>query len=134
MTKEDAELLLKHKDEKVKELAKAYLHVLESPYYDTYITISDQLKNWNEQLRLGEIVEKEIAGVKCKVQDGKIDLFADKDTKDFDRAFKYFSDSLLLCETLEKMKAKLTPDEVQKIADKNIGSSYEKAMEKAKKG
>ena len=127
MKKEEVELLLKHKDDSVKTLAKEYMHIMTSPYYDTYITMFNQLRNWNEQLKIGDEETIMVGSVEAKTQKGKIDLFADKDTKDFDRAFKYFSDVVSLCDALEKMKSKLTPEESQRMTEETTGASYEGA-------
>jgi len=48
---------------------------------DTYLTIDGQHKSFNEQLKIGVLRTKE--GEKIV---GYIDLFADKDAKEFDRA------------------------------------------------
>lgn len=90
--------------------------ILKSPYYDTYITLSEQVSDWNAQLKIGEECSKtDEEGVTKKYVKGKIDLFADKDSKEFERAFKYFSDVLPLLNALDEMRKKLTPEEIKKI-------------------
>ena len=65
-----------------------------SPYANTYKAIFKQIEDWNTQL--GE---------------KNIDLFADKDSKEFDRAFKYFMEASDVLDRLDKMRGKMTVDE-----------------------
>jgi len=113
--------LLAHKDDDVKALAQEYQTIVASPTYDTYITVLGQTRDWNSQLKIG------LDGK------GKIDLFADKDEKAFERAFKYFHEILSLNDTLDKLRAKLSPED-KKRADKETaeqsGSTYEIALKK----
>lgn len=117
---------------KLKELAKKntdvaalldfYQIVTESPYYDTYITLYSQIQDWNDQLTIKP--EREIIvdndGIKetGKITPGKIDLFADKDSKEFERVFKYFSDIVGILDAMDAIRGKLTPEQ-QKDAAKD---------------
>lgn len=87
-----------------------------SPYYDTYITLYNQIKDWNEQLIIKEVTIVGENNEEKKVMLGRVDLFGSKDEKDFDRVWKYLSDSVTILEQLDKIRAKLTPEE-KKISD-----------------
>ncbi len=89
--------------------ALAYVEYLEnklsifekSPYVNTYTAIRLQVEDWNIQLR-----EK------------KIDLFADKEAKEFERAFKYFMEASDVLDRLDKMRGKMTADEIKDLNKK----------------
>lgn len=90
--------------------------VFKSPYFDTYITLLYQVADWNSQLKIGGTETKTSEdGVQYRIQKGKIDLFADKDNKEFERCFKYFSDILPILNALDEMRKKLTPDELKAV-------------------
>lgn len=96
----------------VKKLLDDYNEFYKSPYFDTYITLYTQVSDWNAQLKIGE--EKTTIGengIQVKTQSGKIDLFADKDSKEFERVFKYFSEVLTILDALDKIREKLSPKE-----------------------
>lgn len=90
--------------------ALAYVEYLEgelnkfkaSPYLTTYITILTQISNFNEQL-----TEK------------KIDLFADKEAKEFDRGWKYMLESVDMIKKLDELRKLMSPEE-QKELQKQI--------------
>lgn len=113
--------------------------VTSSPYYETYITIKSQIDSFNEQLTI-----KEPTKVKCMIGDieeeieitpGKIDLFASKDSKEFDRAWKYLLESVDLNKKLDEIRKMLTPEETRKadklMENKNIGLAERIAMKGA---
>lgn len=75
--------------------------LLKSPYANTYLAIYKQIEDWNKQLN-----EK------------NIDLFADKDSKEFDRSFKYFMEASDVLERLDKMRAKMSPQDLEEINKK----------------
>jgi len=110
---------LAQKNEAVAELLEFYRTAIESPYYDTYITLYSQIQDWNDQLTIKP--EREIIvdndGIKetGKVTPGKIDLFADKDSKEFERVFKYFSDIVSILNALDAIRLKLTPQQQEDI-------------------
>jgi len=105
--------------------------IAESPYYDTYMTLKSQVSDWNEQLKISTEVKTSVGenGITVNTQKGKIDLFADKDSKEFDRAFKYFSDILPILNALDEMRKKLTPEELKKTEGT---SEWDSAMEEVK--
>jgi hypothetical protein len=92
---------------------------LKSPYAPTYMAILKQIEDWNAQL-----------------QKNKIDLFADKDAKEFDRSWKYFMEAVEVLERLDKMRKLMTPEETKEadklLKDKNIGLAEQMALKVAK--
>lgn len=86
-----------------------------SPYANTYIAICKQIEVWNVQLK-GQ----------------NIDLFADKDAKEFDRSWKYFMEALDVLKRLDEMRKLMTPEEVKKaekeLKDQNIGLAEKMAI------
>lgn len=86
----------------VSELLHEYKAIMQSPSLKLYVTLQAQIEDWTDQLTIAD-------------GKGKIDLFADKDTKEFDRAFKFFTEALTLSETLEKLRSKLSPKELEDI-------------------
>lgn len=110
----------------VKALLQEWKFFMESPYAETYTTIRDQITDWNEQLKIKEdevrqrVIGNDITGNLITVAwiPGRVDLFADKDTKDFERVFKYFDGAKSLVETLDAIRSKMTPEE-QRDAQKD---------------
>ncbi len=92
-----------------------------SPYLKTYITILNQIDSFNEQLTI-QTVEKTIEGQKVEVEYGKIDLFADKDSKEFDRGWKYLNECVDLNKKLDELRKLMSPEE-QKEARKLLPNS-----------
>ncbi len=96
-----------------------------SPYYNTYITISNQIDSFNKQLTIDET--KTVTRIIGETEDGKsitadytsgmIDLFADKDSKEFDRAWKYLLESVDLNKKLDELRKMLTPEETKKAGE-----------------
>lgn len=110
-----------------------------SPYFNTYITIKSQIDSFNEQLTIKEPIK-----VKCMVGEtmeeveitpGKIDLFANKDSKEFDRAWKYLLESVDLNKKLDEVRKMLTPEETKKaeklLKDQNVGLAERIALKNA---
>lgn len=93
----------------------------ESPYFDSYITIYNQLKSFNEQLRIGEeqttIGEN---GIQITTKKGFIDLFAEKEDKSFDRTKWYFEQILELNKTLDSLRKLMTPEQQRDVAQKKL--------------
>jgi len=94
----------------------------QSPYKATYITLKSQIDSFNEQLTIGSEETKtiEIDGQPHELVTvkGKIDLFASKDAKEFDRAYKYLDDCLGFAKNLAELKKLLTPEERKDIEAK----------------
>jgi hypothetical protein len=92
-----------------------------SPYVKTYLSILVQVDNFNNQLT-----------------SQKIDLFADKDQKEFDRSWKYMLESVDMLEKLDKLRKLMTPEqqkEAQKQIDiKNLGMAEKIALKSAGNG
>jgi hypothetical protein len=114
-------------------------NILSSPYYNTYVTIKGQIDSFNEQLTIKEPTKvKVFVGdvlEEVNITPGKIDLFADKDSKEFDRAWKYLLESVDLSKKLDELRKLLTPDEAKKaeklLKDKNIGLAEQIALKNA---
>lgn len=75
-----------------------------SPYFDTYKTVEMQLKSFNKQLTIHDDGK------------GKIDLFAEKDDKSFDRMKWYFDKVLALNQNLAELRKMMTPEQQKEIA------------------
>lgn len=108
-----------------------------SPYLKTYITISNQIDSFNEQLTIQTVKEVEIkvpggASQFVDIIPGKIDLFADKDSKEFDRGWKYLNECVDLNKKLDELRKLMTPEdlkELQKIEDlKNLPMAERMAL------
>ena len=95
---------------------------LESPYLESYVTLINQIKDFNEQLTIKSedtkqrVVGEDLSGNTITVDwtPGKIDLFADKDNKSFDRAWKYMLEVSSLHESLDKLRSLMTPQDQEK--------------------
>lgn len=93
------------KDEK----AKAYISFLEhrldnyekSPYLKSYLSLLFQINHWNEQLN-----------------ENPINIFADKEAKEFDRAHKYFTEQRPYFEQLDYLRKLMNPDDEKAISEK----------------
>lgn len=94
----------------------------------TYIALRQQVDSWNDQITIKEEVTMTVPGTEesVKVRPGFVDLFADKDTKDFDRVFKYITEADGIEDRLQKMFEKLTPKEQEDSQKILAGSSAEK--------
>ena len=53
---------------------------------------------------------------KDRTHKGKIDLFGDGDSKEFDRAFKYFDKMVDLLKQLDEIRKLMTPEEQKEAA------------------
>ena len=105
----DIQPYIEHLEERVKKFES-------SPYVETYLTIHNQLSDFNKQLTITGQTVVNSEGVKEKK--GKIDLFADKDDKSFDRMKWYFDKILDLNKNLDELRKMMTPDEVEDIKSK----------------
>lgn len=95
-----------------------------SPYYDSYQTLRDQITSWNSQLKItGERKErtlgydKEGNPITETYQQGYIDIFADKDSKEFERAIKYFDQIENLLTKLDSIKLKMNPEDRRQMEE-----------------
>ena len=118
MTEDQIKKLEKSKDENVLELLDEYKRIMASNNLQAYLSLRDQLKDWDEQLIIKPDEVRKIIRMEGKedeyvdeVTPGRIDLFADKDTKEYDRVLKYFERITALRKTLIDLKASLTEDE-----------------------
>lgn len=124
MNKDLLEKLLNNKDESVRQLAKEYVEITTHSYYKSVVTMQGQLDDWNQQLKIETDSQ---GGIK-----NRIDLFADKEAKEFDRALKIFDLLLEFNEKIEKMKLKFTPEEAKDLQKEIADTTYEKALEEVK--
>ncbi len=112
----------------VEDLEKQLEVFARSPYLATYLTIKSQIDSFNEQLTIKAPETKTIfvegKEESFEVIPGKIDLFADKDSKEFDRAWKYLNEAPSLIKNLDELRKSLTPEETKKaekiLKDKNL--------------
>jgi hypothetical protein len=104
---------LAKKNDAVAEMLSEWKRFTESPYADSYITLYNQLTDWNAQLEIREINTPEGKRVV-----GMIDIFSDKDSKEFDRAFKYFTDITKLLDILDAIRGKMTPSEQKEVSER----------------
>ena len=108
----------------------------ESPYYNTYITIKNQIDSFNDQLTIKDPIKRKIfiddQLEEIEITPGKIDLFADKDSKEFDRAWKYLLESVDLNKKLDELRRLLTPEETKKadklLKDQGLGTAEKIAL------
>lgn len=90
----------------------------ESPLVETYLAIKNQIDFWNMQLTGREI-----------------DLFADKDSKEFDRSWKYMLEATDVLKKMDEIRKMMSPDQ-KASADKpkfREGSSAERHIFKEDK-
>lgn len=101
----------------------------ESPFVNTYITIKNQIDSFNEQLTISdEQVTRTYTITKngvledhsSTIEKGVIDLFADKDSKEFDRAWKYLNECVDLNKKLDELRTLMTPDQIKEVDSKKI--------------
>ena len=105
---------------------KAYVEYLEerlskyenSPYVKTYLTLLNQINDFNEQLTIQE-KEVNVENVPTKMMFGRIDLFGTKDEKEFERGFKYMLEVNALLENIEKIRIKMTVEEKEEVKSVN---------------
>ena len=110
-----------------------------SPYYSTYITIKNQIDSFNDQLTIKDPIKRKIfvedTLEEVEITPGKIDLFADKDSKEFDRAWKYLLESVDLNKKLDELRRLLTPEETKKadklLKDQSLGLAEKIALKNA---
>ncbi len=100
------------KNELLKQCFDELCFFLESPYLESFIALNDKIKDFNYQIK-----------------NSKIDLFADKDDKSFDRACKYMLEVCSFYESLERLRSLMTPKDQAKakeseIASKNSGVAF----------
>lgn len=95
-----------------------------SPYFLSYMTLYNQIEDWNTQLTMDGTVLP-ATEFKARTSKGKIDLFGDGDSKEFDRAFKYFDKMVDLLKQLDEIRKLMTPEEAKEAAklqeEKKIG-------------
>lgn len=111
-----------------------------SPYYSTYITIKNQIDSFNDQLTIKDPIKRKIfvedTLEEVEITPGKIDLFADKDSKEFDRAWKYLLEASDLNKKLDELRKLLTPEESKKAEkaakDKSLNLAEKIALNNAK--
>jgi len=98
--------------------ALAYIEYLEdrlqlyekSPFVKSYLTVLGQINDWNDQLTIKKIETSE--GDKFL---GKINLFADASSKEFDRVHKYFTEMKPYFEQLAYLRKQMTTEEKNEL-------------------
>jgi hypothetical protein len=132
--------------------ALAYVNYLEeklsklesSDYVNTYYTIAAQIRSFNEQLTINmdEDIVKNIGVTESgivvteKTKKGFINLFADKDDKSFDRAWKYMLESVDMNKKLDELRKLMNPEQEKELKEKlqmeNLGLAEKLAMNNRK--
>ena len=91
-----------------------------SPYVKTYLTIYNQLADFNDQLT---ITTKQVNGETVNL--GRVDLFSETTDKSFDRIKWYFEHILELNKNLDELRKLMTPLEQKELNKqlelKNLG-------------
>lgn len=95
----------------IEELRKELSIYKESPYAETYLAVLKQITDWNQQ-----------------IAEHRIDLYGTKELKEFDRVTKYFSEIKSLTDTLDYLRSKMKPEEVD-TANKKARTPYEQALQ-----
>lgn len=124
MTKDEEIKLLKERNA---ELEKRFDDMQRGNLLNTYLTIDGQHKSFNEQLTIGVMLDEN----NQKKVVGRIDLFASKDAKEFDRARWWLENYLEQSKNLRELYKMLTEEE-KKEAD-NTASSFDSVREKVSK-
>lgn len=88
-----------------------YKVLIESPFAGTYLGMLKQVNDWNSQ-----------------VTQNQIDLYGEKELKEFDRVTKYFSNVRIYIEQLDYLRSKMKPEEIKK-ADTDAKTPYERALQ-----
>lgn len=86
-----------------------------SPYVKTYLTLMNQLNDFNEQLTIKEIEVQGDNGIKKNITLGRIDLFGTKDEKEFERSFKYMLEVNKFLDNLDSIRKKMTKEEKEEL-------------------
>ena len=130
MTKDDELKLLRERNAV---LEKRFEDMQRGNRLNTYLAIDGQISSFNAQLIIGD--GKTIKGVDgepdIKVRSGYIDLFADKDAKEFDRSKWFFENYMDLIKSQAELYKMLTEEE-KKEAD-NTTSDFDSVRERIAK-
>lgn len=97
--------------------------------FRTFVALRKQVDSWVDQITLGateDLPDPKQEGKTISVQKGYIDLFADKDSKEFDRVWKFIDGADELEDKLQKMKEKLLPAEQEQASKILEGAAAEK--------
>jgi hypothetical protein len=97
--------------EYIKLLEAELLRYEESPHVNTYLTIYNQISDWNDQLEIREDERNEDGAAK-----GRIDLFSDAEGKSFDRAFKYIDKCDEFSAKLDNLRKMMNPEQEKRLA------------------
>ncbi len=96
--------------------------------FKAYMVIHDQINSFSDQLtiRKERCPNPENPNEMIDVEFGKIDLFADKDQKEFDRAWKFLMEAADLLEGQDRLFKLLTEDEQKEVKKVLKNSSAER--------
>lgn len=96
--------------------------------FATYIAIKNQIDSFNEQITIKTVSlpDPDDATKSIDVESGFISLFADKDSKEFERSFKYMESAFEMVDRQEKLYKLLTEEEKEQVKKFAAGSSAEK--------
>ncbi len=82
-----------------------------SPYVKSYLTVLGQINDWNDQLTIKKVI---VEGMGEQTV-GKINLFADSSSKEFDRVHKYFTEMKPYFEQLAYLRKLMTTEEKEEV-------------------
>ena len=124
---------IKELEDRNAELEKRFDDMQRGNRLNTYLAIDGQISSFNMQLAISNTVKTitDDDGNTKEVRSGYIDLFADKDAKEFDRAKWYFEHYPDLIKSQSELYKMLTEEE-KKEAD-NTASSFDSVREKVSK-
>ncbi len=106
MNKELVIKLLQHPDAEVRELATAYKSITEHSWYQSTVTMELKLAEINNEIRNA------------------------KGARKISQGMKYMENIVSINESIEKMKAKLTPVEIEQLKTETTNTPYEQALDK----
>ncbi len=94
----------------------------------TYVALRNQVNSWVEQLTIREakMPHPEDPNKVIDVTLGYVDLFGNKDEKEFDRVWKFMEGADEMEDRLQKMYDKLLPQEKEDVDKIPLGSSVER--------
>lgn len=95
------EKLSKHKEPEVRELVESYIFYAESPFEDSYTATYKTIQSFN-----------------VKLKESKIDILNIEDKPKFEMAHKYLTELDGYLNTLEKIRARMSPEYAKRIDEK----------------
>src|SRR5690242_20194189 len=82
-----------------------------SPYVKSYLTVLGQINDWNDQLTIKKV---NVEGIGEQTV-GRVNLFAEASSKEFERAHKYFTEMKPYFEQLAYLRKLMTTEEKEEV-------------------